>query len=269
MIPNMVHLLPPILLVLLLSCLSNLSYSQEQEQQRVPFIFPYVLPIAVKSEKDDSFGIVEIHVDPTDISQTLESLEVLTSSEISRHILGDSLSARLPGNFRPDACDGSSLWSTLPHRATNSFDVAVNWDTARAWIGDSPRLRTVTNLWDLARLANDMDLSEGLWVELGVLKGKFSEILMEIGQATRLVMVDLWDEVDIYSAAKGKDNLELTKQTMSQFDQSNFELWKMSTLEAAALVPDGSVSFVYIDASHSYAAVMDDIEAWWPKLKVG
>lgn len=114
-----------------------------------------------------------------------------------------------------------------------------------------------------------MGLNEGTWVELGVLRGEFSVKLLEIGMAKSLIMVDLWDAVDIYSKADAEKNLELTKMNMLQFDFSRFEIWKMSTVQASTEVRNGSISFVYIDASHSYADVKADIEAWWPKLKVG
>ena len=38
---------------------------------------------------------------------------------------------------------------------------------------------------------------------------------------------------------------------------------------AAADVTDGSLDFVFIDADHTYPAVVADIAAWWPKVKPG
>ena len=39
--------------------------------------------------------------------------------------------------------------------------------------------------------------------------------------------------------------------------------------QAASNLPDGSVSFCFIDAAHDYASVMRDILAWVPKMKPG
>lgn len=41
------------------------------------------------------------------------------------------------------------------------------------------------------------------------------------------------------------------------------------SVEVAATYEDGSVEFVFIDASHEYADVREDIQAWWPKLRAG
>lgn len=44
---------------------------------------------------------------------------------------------------------------------------------------------------------------------------------------------------------------------------------KARSIEAAKVYKDRSISFIMIDASHSYQDVVDDINAWYPKLKLG
>jgi len=44
---------------------------------------------------------------------------------------------------------------------------------------------------------------------------------------------------------------------------------KASSIEASKIYKDRSISFIMIDASHSYQDVVDDINAWYPKLKLG
>jgi hypothetical protein len=44
---------------------------------------------------------------------------------------------------------------------------------------------------------------------------------------------------------------------------------RMTSEEAAKLVPAHSLDFVYLDANHSYDMVKRDIALWWPKIKWG
>ena len=44
---------------------------------------------------------------------------------------------------------------------------------------------------------------------------------------------------------------------------------KFSSVEAATLFPDEFFDLVYIDAAHDMKNVVNDIKAWWPKVKIG
>lgn len=44
---------------------------------------------------------------------------------------------------------------------------------------------------------------------------------------------------------------------------------KLDSRKAAELFPNQFADLVFIDADHLYAEVKADIEAWWPKVKVG
>jgi len=46
--------------------------------------------------------------------------------------------------------------------------------------------------------------------------------------------------------------------------------WHIKTsLQAAGDFGNASLDFVYIDANHQYESVVSDINAWWPKVKMG
>ena len=42
-----------------------------------------------------------------------------------------------------------------------------------------------------------------------------------------------------------------------------------STLDAARRFPDGHFDWIYLDATHTYAEARRDLEAWYPKVRVG
>jgi predicted O-methyltransferase YrrM len=44
---------------------------------------------------------------------------------------------------------------------------------------------------------------------------------------------------------------------------------RMESLKAAQLYSDNTIDVVFIDANHEYKYVLDDIEAWLPKVKSG
>jgi predicted O-methyltransferase YrrM len=44
---------------------------------------------------------------------------------------------------------------------------------------------------------------------------------------------------------------------------------RMDSVISADLFPDEFFDFIFIDADHSYEAVVKDIQSWWPKIKKG
>jgi predicted O-methyltransferase YrrM len=41
------------------------------------------------------------------------------------------------------------------------------------------------------------------------------------------------------------------------------------SIEAAEVMPDAVLDFVFIDANHTYPHPLEDMEAWWPKVRKG
>lgn len=65
------------------------------------------------------------------------------------------------------------------------------------------------------------------------------------------------------------DVLYLTVQKRLLPYQERAELIRKTSLEAASLFLDGSLDFIYLDANHSYQSVLNDLHAWFAKVKVG
>lgn len=116
----------------------------------------------------------------------------------------------------------------------------------------------------------------GCGVEIGVKHGFFSEILLAGWKGRRLVSVDPWltDDPENYRDTANVDqeeqeaNFEFTKSRLSRFGPRS-TVWRMTSIEAAKVVPDATLDFVYIDARHDYESVKEDLNAWLPKLRPG
>jgi predicted O-methyltransferase YrrM len=113
------------------------------------------------------------------------------------------------------------------------------------------------NRIELAKHLASLGFTKG--AEIGVYEGRFSEILFQTISNLEMVCVDSWDRIPhheaIYAAALAR--LKPYKATVI----------RKTSVEAAPQIPDGSLDFVYIDASHEYSQVKDDIEVWTPKVR--
>jgi hypothetical protein len=124
---------------------------------------------------------------------------------------------------------------------------------------------------DLHKLINALDLEIG--VEIGTQKGLYAKYLLE---NTNLFMylIDAWQHIedykDIANVSDGEHaaNFALTKDTVAPF-QDRCKVIKAFSVDAAKKFANGELDFVYIDANHSYQATMDDLNAWYPKVRDG
>lgn len=85
-------------------------------------------------------------------------------------------------------------------------------------------------------------------------------------------LVDLWEKQENYlDAANSLDhneNLVGTKTLLKPFGDIPV-IMKNSTTDASLVIPNESLDFIFVDARHDYCGVLEDIQNWWPKLKVG
>lgn len=95
--------------------------------------------------------------------------------------------------------------------------------------------------------------------ELGVDKGILFRMLLDGVPDLHLT------GVDVFPIPERRDKVY---GIAAQYPERT-RLLHMTTNEAADLVPDAYLDFVFIDADHSYAAVVEDIARWAPKVKRG
>lgn len=62
--------------------------------------------------------------------------------------------------------------------------------------------------------------------------------------------------------------LNLVMEELSEYKEKITHIRKPS-IEASKDIEDGSLDAIFVDGDHSYKAVKEDLQAWWPKLRVG
>lgn len=118
-------------------------------------------------------------------------------------------------------------------------------------------------------------------VEVGCWKGAsicyLAQEVKNYDKEMELFAVDTWqgsDEIvhrDEIERLGGADNLyETFLQNIKKGNVSRMITpIRMHSLEASRLFEDQSLEVVFIDASHKYKDVLDDIKHWYPKVKTG
>lgn len=124
------------------------------------------------------------------------------------------------------------------------------------------------------------------FVEIGVHMGRLSFPLLSFLPSLSYIGVDPYTygnqtsqgSVDKqlrdlgHTGANDVDGLQAARRAAEEkyrYFGARAQLWVMPSLEAANQVQDGSVDGVFIDGDHSYAAVVQDVKAWEPKIRPG
>lgn len=122
----------------------------------------------------------------------------------------------------------------------------------------------------LAHIAAEMP-PEAVVVEVGAWKGRSTLAIasgLELVRDARLIAVDTFSGDPGW--AEQPDPTEARQTFEGNTSSVAFlEIVQAPSAEAAALVPDRSIDWVFIDALHDYKSVRSDIAAWAPKLRRG
>lgn len=148
-----------------------------------------------------------------------------------------------------------------------------NIEDLRATYGQS--LAFLTNRNELPLALNARGLF-GCGVEIGVQRALYSAHLLASWKGSHLISVDPWSE------APSEDYIDIANVAQAEHDRIYDEacrrlapfgarstVWRQTSVEAAPRIPHHSLDFVYIDARHDYASVMEDLEAWFDKVRPG
>jgi len=109
--------------------------------------------------------------------------------------------------------------------------------------------------------------------ELGVKEGQTLFYLLDHCPKLWMAAVDIWapqfDVAGYYPYNDWPHKRYETKVREKAVDyKGRIRIMKMNTVVAAKKIKNYTLDFVFIDADHSTEAVMSDIVAWMPKVKV-
>jgi len=140
----------------------------------------------------------------------------------------------------------------------------------------SAAFRNMETRGELPKLLNNLGLL-GEGVEVGVRNGEYSLHMLKYWAGKKWHMVDPWEHQDeaVYKDISNRDNAHQQKilddlvKSMQSNHPGRYEFHRGYSVQKAKQFADESLDCVYLDARHDYAGVKEDLEAWWPKLKIG
>jgi len=119
-------------------------------------------------------------------------------------------------------------------------------------------------------------IHEGIVVELGCYAGKSTAAMAPVCKKNvnnYCVIDNFWgtDPKDPATRNQRKRNMrEVFENNMRAMNILDYlEIHKLDSAASSQLFVDGEVDFCFIDASHAKEDVRRDVDAWWPKIKVG
>lgn len=108
-------------------------------------------------------------------------------------------------------------------------------------------------------------------VEVGVAEGRFSEEILDWG-VPFLYLVDLWAsspggyaELSGWSDEKHNAMMQETIDRLANHE-GKYKLLRGWSHEMCDQIEDGTLGFVFVDASHDYENALLDLRNYWPKL---
>jgi hypothetical protein len=163
----------------------------------------------------------------------------------------------------------------LPHETKRDY--------MSRWLTDAPLSEQTRGgvIWPEVHLREDFGefLNRrglvGAAAEIGVQRGYFSRALLDRWRGATLHLVDPWRHFpggyqDIANVSDDEHEANM-REALKHLEphQGRYQLHRKLSQEAVGAFADASLDFVYIDANHEYQAVLDDIHAWYPKVKPG
>lgn len=103
--------------------------------------------------------------------------------------------------------------------------------------------------------------------ELGVKEGYLSKTFLSSNTQLTMYSIDLWGVHESIPETHDHElNYNLAVSNLEEYGSRSI-IYRMLTTEAINNFKDNSLDFVYIDATHTYEAVKEEINLWSKKVK--
>lgn len=118
----------------------------------------------------------------------------------------------------------------------------------------------------------------GVCAEVGVWAGDFSARIVQLRKPSELHLIDPWQFVPslpgrMYGGSVASSQAYMDDLMASVVDRfagnTSVKIHQSTSIDAAKHFHDGYFDWVYLDGDHSYEAVLADLGAWFPKVKIG
>lgn len=118
----------------------------------------------------------------------------------------------------------------------------------------------------------------GVCAEVGVWAGGFSARIIQLRKPREVHLIDPWQfepslPERMYGGAVASSQAymdDLMASVAARFaGNPSVKLHRSTSIEAAQRFADNYFDWVYLDGDHSYDSVLADLNAWFPKVKIG
>ena len=113
------------------------------------------------------------------------------------------------------------------------------------------------NRIEIAKHFAELGYTKG--VEVGVDFAYHARVLLDYIPNLSLLCVDKWNG--------NPRAYELAKEVLGRYQGA--QMVRGESIDVSQTIPNESKDFVFIDADHNYESVKGDLNAWYPKVRVG
>jgi hypothetical protein len=119
----------------------------------------------------------------------------------------------------------------------------------------------------LPKLFHELGFKRG--AEIGVQTGKFSQAICVANPTVEMVCVDPYKPYSFCGMSHRATCERWMHRAQRRLRPYKAEFMRMTSHDAALVVPNASLDFVYIDGAHDFDNVMMDLILWSPKVRKG